>query len=598
MYSGFVEVEKETDSNLFYWFFRDEQQAENAPLVFWINGGPGSSSMLGNLHENGPLRLIRDASNKIVVHSLNNQAWTAVANMVYVDQPIGVGYSYGHRKVTEGKQIGEYIIKFFKGFYEKHPEMKNRKLYISGESYGGKYLPGIAVSIIDYNANVGENERIPLKGVMIGNGFTDPLSHRLTIRQLALTIGHIQFDSIPELDMVEKRCLDANGLKEENTYHNCSAVASFISHMNGGMNSYDSRWPDTNSTQDKANLNEYLNDPEVLTQLHCESSHKKQIYNSNNSTVFDNFMSDGMVSYIDEHEKILDHNLTLLLFSGQFDSRDGPYGTQEWLKQLKWKGMKQFNASSRNLYFYISDDNKEIRIGGNFKKYKNLSLLVVYAAGHMVPSTQLALSRNMLSDIIYQDELQCHHAEGKCSLNVKTCNLMNNCTEHGSCLNGKCICKAGYYGADCSITTETLYTDSFTLNATSWRYFKLGSGVSKMKVSLNSTGGPITVYTRRGDLPSGSFYNSIYNGTEVNFYTTKETGGDFVAFFNPDLDNKIKVKLVTTDESNGFPFSFWVCIAFFAIFLITSFINVTYYCINKKSYRYTNMRALSIQENK
>lgn len=127
-----------------------------------------------------------------------------------------------------------------------------------------------------------------------------------------------------------------------------------------------------------------------------------------------------MVRYNDHHIKILDNNITLLLFAGQFDNRDGPYGTQKWLDKLEWSGMDEFKASSRNKYFYVSDDNNEIRIGGNFRQHKNFNFLVVYAAGHMVPATQLALSRSMLSDIIFHGGLQCHHQDGDCKLDNKT----------------------------------------------------------------------------------------------------------------------------------------------------------------------------------
>ena len=122
MYSGFVEVEHQTDSNLFYWFFREENGNTNAPLVLWINGGPGSSSMLGNLLENGPLRLVRDEdSNTTNVHSLKGQAWSAVANVVYVDQPVGVGFSYGHRNISSGQELGDHMVNFVLGFYKKIP---------------------------------------------------------------------------------------------------------------------------------------------------------------------------------------------------------------------------------------------------------------------------------------------------------------------------------------------------------------------------------------------------------------------------------------------------------------------------------------------
>lgn len=217
MYSGFVEVDAPSGSNLFYWFFRDEKVADNAPLVMWINGGPGSSSMLGNILENGPLKIVIDKNNNTAIHSLTGISWTAVANMVYVDQPVGVGYSYGHMPIKNSAQIGNHTIEFIKGFYKKHPEMKNREFFISGESYGGKYEPAMASAIIDYNAKVADSDKIPLKGVLIGNGFVDAMVQRLSIRHLSLALGSIQFDSIPELDIMEQRCQTANGKKDINS---------------------------------------------------------------------------------------------------------------------------------------------------------------------------------------------------------------------------------------------------------------------------------------------------------------------------------------------------------------------------------------------
>jgi cathepsin A (carboxypeptidase C) len=439
MYSGFVEVEKESNSNLFYWFFRHERMEDSAPLVFWINGGPGSSSMLGNFLENGPLKIVKDDKNNTKVHSINDQAWTAVANMVYVDQPIGVGYSYGHRKITEGKQIGEYIIKFFIGFYENYPDMKSKKLYISGESYAGKYLPQIASSIIDYNQEKADDDKIPLTGVLIGNGFVDPITQRMSMRQLSVGAGHLQFDSLPELDIVEKRCYDANANKDSDAPSICGYVATFLRTINGGMNSYDIRYPESNSTIPKGYMEEYLNQPEVVSQVHADSSDKTPKFISSNSTVHENFDGDGMIRYIDEHQKILDHGLTLLIFAGNFDNRDGPYGIQQWMKKLKWSEMTEFHSSPTKIYRYVSYDNKEIRLGGNFKQHKNLNFLVVYAAGHMVPATQLALSRNMLEDIITHGELQCRDelGSGDCIAGKFLPQLMDLCNNNGKIVKNK-----------------------------------------------------------------------------------------------------------------------------------------------------------------
>jgi hypothetical protein len=73
MYSGFVEVDKPTDSNLFYWFYRSERLDDDDPLVIWLNGGPGASSQIGNFIENGRLRFVKNQRNETEVHSLTGR---------------------------------------------------------------------------------------------------------------------------------------------------------------------------------------------------------------------------------------------------------------------------------------------------------------------------------------------------------------------------------------------------------------------------------------------------------------------------------------------------------------------------------------------
>ena len=118
---------------------------------------------------------------------------------------------------------------------------------------------------------------------------------------------------------------------------------------------------------------------------------------------------------------------------------------------------------------------------------------------------------------------------------------MNNCTNNGKCYQGKCICNPDYYGADCSITFENLGSKSFTLNATSWRFFSIGEG-ENIKLKIEATNNTL-VYTRRGGIPSQSFYNSYSHGAKININVEKNTTGGYIAIFNPDLDHSIGIQL-------------------------------------------------------
>ncbi|KAI0401473.1 carboxypeptidase S1 [Xylaria palmicola] len=76
--------------NTFFWFFEARKNAANAPLAIWLNGGPGGSSMMGLLEENGPCFVGPDSKSTY----LNPWSWNNEVNMLYIDQPTQVGFSY------------------------------------------------------------------------------------------------------------------------------------------------------------------------------------------------------------------------------------------------------------------------------------------------------------------------------------------------------------------------------------------------------------------------------------------------------------------------------------------------------------------------
>ena len=89
-YSGFFTVDKQHDSNLFFWFFRSETRRDSAPLVVWLQGGPGTSMMRTVFLENGPYRI--DYKSKQLRR--RKGAWTRAHSVLYFDNPVGTGYSF------------------------------------------------------------------------------------------------------------------------------------------------------------------------------------------------------------------------------------------------------------------------------------------------------------------------------------------------------------------------------------------------------------------------------------------------------------------------------------------------------------------------
>ncbi|CAI2361512.1 unnamed protein product [Moneuplotes crassus] len=535
MYSGFVQVHQQTDSSLYYWFFRDESLSDTAPLFIWLNGGPGASSQIGNLMELGPLKLVRTGSGDIQVHSLTGQAWTEAANIIFLDQPVGVGYSFGDQVYTSEQQVRENSIAFIKGFYQKHPEMRNRDLYVTGESYGGKYQPNIADAFLEYNKDNAETDQIPLKGIIVGNGYVDPYTQRMHARTLSLALGTVQFEYIPQLDILEKRCEEATRANLTEAPKVCAQINSYITTVDGGMDRYDARYPATNSSTQEADLEEYLNDPEVCDQLHVsELSTKERKYAYKNHTVYDNLLSDGMKSYTSLYDKLLEQGLPILLFVGNLDRIDGPVGVQEWMNELQWQYMPDFHSDPGSIYYYKRDGDDKLTVGGNFRQFKNLHYLTIYTAGHLVPSTQLAMSRSMIKDMISSQKLLCHADDPlSCRLDKISCYYMKNCSENGQCINGKCHCDEGFYGADCSIKPDILKTSALRLTPETWAHYTWNS-TEDFEVSIIGGNTILEVFAMEGEIPTRDLHNLYHSGHDVKFIVKGTERTHFISIFNKD----------------------------------------------------------------
>jgi carboxypeptidase C (cathepsin A) len=217
-YSGFIKTDEPQDTNLHYMFFRDEILSSTAPLIVWIGGGPGTTCLISQFYEIGPLRLVENVGGIVELHSLTGASWTNFGNILFFDQLVGTGYSYGNKLFTSEAEVRTNALKFIQNFYLKHPEMADRELYLTGENYAGKFIPNIAYEILLFNGNATDAEKIPLKGIAIGNGFMQPLEQRLSAHKLSIAAGLLQFDSMPQLEQLHLRCEEANAHNKSISY--------------------------------------------------------------------------------------------------------------------------------------------------------------------------------------------------------------------------------------------------------------------------------------------------------------------------------------------------------------------------------------------
>ncbi|CAA0816639.1 Serine carboxypeptidase-like 40 [Striga hermonthica] len=168
-YGGYVTVDVAAGRSLFYYFVEaDPKISCKLPLVLWLNGGPGCSSLgYGAMEELGPFRVSSDGKTLYE----NEYSWNRAANVLFLETPAGVGFSYSKTKsdVEKGgdKETANDNYVFLLNWLERFPEYKNRDFYLAGESYAGHYVPQLAQTILYHNK--AKNTVINMKGIIIGN---------------------------------------------------------------------------------------------------------------------------------------------------------------------------------------------------------------------------------------------------------------------------------------------------------------------------------------------------------------------------------------------------------------------------------------------
>lgn len=191
-YSGYLETVNQT--YLHYWFF-ESQNSTNDPVVLWLNGGPGCSSVLGSLTEQGPINIKPDG--RLVE---NAYAWNLRANMIFLESPAGVGFSYkaDNNFKTGDSQTAISNYAALKSFFVKFPHLALNDFYIAGESYGGIYVPTLSVHVFEgkYPKN--------FKGFAVGNAFLD--ATMLGNSMLHFAYNHGLFDTILWDELVSSCC--------------------------------------------------------------------------------------------------------------------------------------------------------------------------------------------------------------------------------------------------------------------------------------------------------------------------------------------------------------------------------------------------------
>ncbi|EGB10394.1 hypothetical protein AURANDRAFT_52916, partial [Aureococcus anophagefferens] len=145
MHSGYVDVTDDSDGSrqLFFWFVESEYNPSTAPVLLWTNGGPGCSGLGGFISEMGPFVPHADGT-----LGRRDYAWNKLANMLFIEQPAGVGFSTGAMDYYDDGMVARDNANFVARWRQRFPDFAGRTLYLTSESYGGHYLPTLALELV------------------------------------------------------------------------------------------------------------------------------------------------------------------------------------------------------------------------------------------------------------------------------------------------------------------------------------------------------------------------------------------------------------------------------------------------------------------
>jgi len=392
-YSGYLDDDEE-DKHLFYWFFESRNDPKNDPVVLWLNGGPGCSSLTGLFMELGPASITKDQKIK---H--NAYSWNSNASVIFLDQPVNVGYSYSGGSVSNTVAAGKDVYALLTLFFKQFPEYSEQSFHISGESYAGHYIPVFASEILSH-----KKRNINLQSVLIGNGLTDGLTQYPEYRPMACGDGGwpavLDESACRSMDNALPRCLSLieNCYSSESVW-SCVPASIYCNnamigpYQRTGQNVYDVRKPcGSNSLcYDELDwIQGFLNKKEVMKAVGAEVSN----YESCNFDINRNFLLGG--DWMKPFHRVVPgilKEIPVLVYAGDADYICNWLGNKAWTEALEWPGQKGFkNAAMED--FNIDGDGKKV---GEVKSSGNFTFMRLHAGGHMVPYDQPEASLEMLN---------------------------------------------------------------------------------------------------------------------------------------------------------------------------------------------------------
>jgi serine carboxypeptidase 1 len=394
---GYVNINATYDSNMFY-AIRGQASATEAtraerPLVMWLQGGPSASSLFGMLLENGPEKVVKQTAAPGYALVDRVHSWANYANMLYVDNPVGTGFSYTKDPkgfATSDDAVAADLVTFMQGFLVKNPEYVGKDFWVFCESYGGKMTAYFGAALA--KAVKAKQVNINFKGVALGDGWVAPVQCMKSYGpylHAASQITASQSENITRYAQFSQDALERGDGEAATNYW--GAQQNYISAYSAGVNWYNIKYYYDYTAESE--MDNYI--MTAFTKSLGSLIPAGVTFGGQASKVWDamtgTFMNDG----VHQVQEMLDAGVQVNVYSGQVDLIVDTLCIQGWMARLPWALLDSFNSALR-LPFYEGSKN----VAGFVQKYKNLALWQIMEAGHMVPLDQPAAAETMFVTII------------------------------------------------------------------------------------------------------------------------------------------------------------------------------------------------------
>ena len=392
-------------ASMFYWFYRTTHPdgCLNRPIVLWLQGGPGySGSGIGNFLEFGP-------NNQYL--EVRNSSWVQTANLLFVDSPVGVGFSFvadAGKLTTNVEEISDDLISMLQTFMREHPQFENNPLYIFGQSYGGKMAAALTYYL---HTSIKEGDiTCNLKGLAIGNGFVSPADSMASWPDLMFQMSLIDDVQCKAIRDKASRMLseseNGNWAPASQEY---GSLMSLMSQAAPGFNVYkitDLVKPvaDWGLVYDM-NIYDFMNGP-VKEKLGIvpNAAQWTKISMRVPQHHIDSF-DFGKPAWHMVDEILKNPDVDVIVYSGQLDIICSTSGALRWMNRLTWEGKEEFDKAERKMLISPDTSVPEMFV----KSYENLKMYWVLNAGHVVPAdvpdTALRMLNRILDDTDWASEV-------------------------------------------------------------------------------------------------------------------------------------------------------------------------------------------------